>query len=180
MFIHNARNTTVYIRNPLGNRFSIFLLQILNIKVCQMWVFAFGSHPADHFGLLEVYNFSSTVVAIDCGAPLFVGLKINQPYFLIGTVWYYNLFRTDHLNNNLKSIYAFHDLSEQGFSLSIGVEKHSPFSKISEVLLCLICHQKHKCVVQSFIDVVNKVNKSAFIFEFNGKYFLLKHQNKYQ
>ena len=86
VFIHDARNATIYIRNPLGNGFSIFLLKIFNIKVCQMWVFIFGSHPADHFGLLEVYNFSSTVVAIDCGAPLFVGLKINQPYFLIGTV----------------------------------------------------------------------------------------------
>ena len=72
---------------------------------------------ADQFALFEVVNLSSIYFSIHCGTPLFVGLQVNQPYFMIIFVPYHNLFRADHINRNTPQILTFHFLPVQGLSV---------------------------------------------------------------
>ena len=85
----------------------IFFLQILKTVVYQMAMISFIPHPADHFGLFEVCYSSPIHFSIHCGAPLIVGLQVNQPYFFINAVRHHNLLRTDHLDINIPQIFIF-------------------------------------------------------------------------
>ena len=84
-----------------GDRFGIASPQIPDVIVNQLAMIAFDTDPADQFALFEVVYESSNYLAIHCGAPLFVGLQVNQPYLLTMSVPYHNLLRTDHLHGNI-------------------------------------------------------------------------------
>ena len=65
--------------------FGVVFLQILKAVVYQMAMIFFVPSPADQLGLSEVFYFSF-YLGIHCGAPLLVGLQVNQQYFMISTV----------------------------------------------------------------------------------------------
>ena len=160
---------------PFNRCFRIFFLQILGAVVYQLVMLSFGTHPADQFGLFEVFYFSSIHFCIHCGTPLFVGLQVNQPYFFVITVPYHNLLRTDHLNKNTQKIFTFHFLPKQDLSVAVSVKKKQrTLSKILNVLLSsLLLHQKHECVVEGSEHIENIY---VLLFEADGNHFLLKHQ----
>ena len=121
---------------PFDSWFCIFFLQILKVVVYQMAMISFVPTPTEQFGLSEVCYTPPINFSIHCGAPLFVGLQVNEPYFAIIIVPYHNLLRTDHINKNLIQIFTFHFLLKQNFSVGVSVEnKYSTLSNVLNVLL---------------------------------------------
>ena len=111
--------------------------------------------PADQLGLSEVCYEPSNHFSIHFGAPLIVGLQVNQPYFAIIIVPYHNLFRTDHLNRNIRII-TFHSLPEKYLSVAVSVEKNRTIlSNILSVLLSLLLDQKQECIVEGSERIAN-------------------------
>ena len=133
---------------------------------------SFAPHPADQLGLSEILYVPSIQFCIHCGAPLFVGLQVNHPYFMISTVPQHNLLRTDHLNKNLKQIFTFHFLPKQDHSVAVSVEnKYSTLSNVLNVLLS--SRQKHECVVEGS---ERRINLCVLLFETDWNRFFLKHR----
>ena len=139
---------------PFNGRFCIFFFQILKavVVVYELEIVILATHPAEQLGLFEVFYVFSIHFSIHCGAPLFVGLQVNQPYFMISTVPYHNLFRTDNLDKNRSQTFTFHFLPEQSLSVTVSVEKNNntlfPLSTIAIALLSLLLlHQKCESVV---------------------------------
>ena len=65
---------------PLGNRLCIAYPQIPYVIVKQINMSAILSHPADQFGLFEIFYVLFSYLNIHfCDAPFFVGLHVNQP-----------------------------------------------------------------------------------------------------
>ena len=117
------RMTVFELMLPFDSRFCIFFLQILKFVVYKLAIVVLDTNPTEQFGLFEVCYVPYIDFSIHCGAPLFVGLQVNQPYFFIITVRYNNLLRTDHLNWNLIKIFTFHFLPKQGLSVAVSMEK---------------------------------------------------------
>ena len=97
---------------PFDSWFCIFFLQIPDVVVYQLAMVILDTLPADQLGLSEVFYVHYIYLRIHCGAPLFVGLQVNQQYFFIVFVRSHNLLRTDHINNNIPKIFTFHFLPE--------------------------------------------------------------------
>ena len=84
VFVANRRSIILML--PFNGWFRIFFLQILKAVVYQLAMISYVTHPADQLGLFEVFYLPPINFKIHCGAPLFVGLQVNQPYFMIITV----------------------------------------------------------------------------------------------
>ena len=169
------RMMTFELMLPFYCWFGVVFLQILKAVVYQMAMLSFVPTPADHFGLFEVLYVSSIHLRIHCGAPLFVGLQVNQPYFVIRSVWEHNLLRTDHLYSDLPITFSFHSLPEQYLSVAVSVKKkYITLSILLNVLLSsLLLRQKHECVFEGS----ERISDIWVLFsEVNGNRLLLKHQ----
>ena len=144
---------------PFDSWFCIFFLQILEFVVYQLVMLSFIPTPADQLGLSEVFYSSPIYFSIDSGVPLFVGLQVNKPYFLIIAVRYHNLLRTDHLDKNRPQPFTFHFLPKQSLSVNVGVQKNNtpfPLSTIAIALLSLLLlHQKDESVVMGSERIIN-------------------------
>ena len=141
---------------PFNSWFCRFFLQILKAVVNQLVMLSFIPFPADHFGLSEVCYEPSIHFSIHCGAPLIVGLQVNQPYFMIVSVRHHNLLWTDYRNKNTPKIFTFHFLPKQGFSVAVCVEKNrTMLSNILSVLLSLLLDQKQECIVEGSEHIAN-------------------------
>ena len=133
-----------------------------------------GTHPADQFGLSEVFYTPYTYLGIHCGAPFLVGLQVNQPYFFITSVRYHNLLWTDHFSCNIPKIFTFHFLPKQGISVAVSVEKkYATLSNVLNALLSLLLQQKHESIVKGSEHIANIF---VPIFEADGNRFFLKHK----
>ena len=165
---------TIELMLPYNDWFGVAYPQISYVVVSQMAMIAFIPSPAEQFCLSEVSYLSHTYFSIHCGAPLFVGLQVDQPYFLIIIVTYHNLFRTDHFDSNKPIIFNFHFLPKQGLSVAVSVKKkYRMLSKILNVLLSsLLLHQKHECVVEGSEHIVNIC---VFLSKVDWNRFLVKH-----
>ena len=161
---------------PFSNRFGIAFSQTLYfIVLCQKTNLYFSIKQADQFGFFEVNYISSFHLSVHFGAPFFVGLQVNDPYFIISTVSYNNLLRTDHLNLDIAPINSFDFLPQQNLSVTVSVEKNInslPLSTIVITLLSLLLHQKHKRIVEGSERIVNFL---VLLSEADRKCFLLKH-----
>ena len=71
---------------PFDNRFCISYPQIPYVVVYQILKLFFSTHPADQFGLFEVFYVPALYFGIHWGAPFLVGLQVNQTYFSIVTI----------------------------------------------------------------------------------------------
>ena len=105
---------------PFCSRFGVAFPQIFNVIVYQNLTLSCGTSPADQFGFFEVCHSIPANLSIHSSAPFFVGLQINQPYFIV-TVRYNNLLRTDHFDS---SGLTPHYLPKKVLSVSVGVEKN--------------------------------------------------------
>ena len=64
---------------PFDDWFGIVLLQVTNFVVYQLVIISFVRQPADQFSLFEIFYGSYIHFSINFGAPLLVGLQVNQP-----------------------------------------------------------------------------------------------------
>ena len=160
---------------PFNGWFRIFFLQILKAVVYQLAMISYVTHPAEQLGLFEVLYVPQINFSIKCGAPLFAGLQVNQPYFMIVFIPYNNLLQADHLNINMPAMATFYFLPKQGFSVAVSVKKkYRMLSKILNVLLSsLLVHQNNECVVEGSERIVNVL---VLLFETDRERFLLKHR----
>ena len=141
---------------PFNSWFFIFFLQILEVVVYQLAMVILDTLPADQLGLSEVCYEPSNHFSIHFGAPLIVGLQVNQPYFMIVSVRHHNLLWTDYRNKNIPKIFTFHFLPKQGFSVAVSVEKNRTIlSNILSVLLSLLLDQKQECIVEGSERIAN-------------------------
>ena len=141
---------------PFNSWFCTFFLQIPDVVVYQLAMVILDTLPADQLGLSEVCYEPSIHFSIHCGAPLIVGLQVNQPYFMIVSVRHHNLLWTDYRNKNTPKIFTFHSLPKQGFSVAVSVEKNRTIlSNILSVLLSLLLDQKQECIVEGSERIAN-------------------------
>ena len=169
------RMTVFELMLPFDSRFCIFFLQILKFVVYKLAIVVLDTNPTEQFGLFEVCYVPYIDFSIHCGAPLFVGLQVNQPYFVIRSVWEHNLLRTDHLYSDLPITFSFHFLPEQYLSVAVSVKKkYITLSILLNVLLSsLLLRQKHECVFEGS----ERISDIWVLFsEVNGNRLLLKHQ----
>ena len=124
---------------PLNNWFGVVLFQIFYIEIYnKMAMISFRPSPAEQFGLPEVCYLSSNYLSIHWGAPFFVCLQVNEPYFSIISVQHNNLLRTDHLNIHTPQSFTFHFLPEQGLSVAVSVEKKNYSFSVSAIVIVLL------------------------------------------
>ena len=71
---------------PFNDWFGIVFLHIINVVVKELAIIVFVPLPANQFGLFKVLYVSYCYLCVHCGAPLFVSLQVNEPYFIILTV----------------------------------------------------------------------------------------------
>ena len=159
---------------PFNWWFCIFFLQILKPVIHELALVARETHPAEQLGLFEICYVSPIILSIHCGAPLSVCFQVNQPYFFIVIVQYNNLLRTDHLDSNIPTIFTFHFLLKQGFSVAVSVKNRTMLFNILSVLhSSLLLHQKHECIVEGSEHIVNIC---VFLSKVDWNRFLLKHR----
>ena len=88
---------------PSNYRLRVLFPHVLNVVEDQMTIIVFGrAYPAKQLSFLEVCNFSCIKfeAGIQPGPGLFMGLQIDEPYFVIPSVPNHNLFWTDHQDGN--------------------------------------------------------------------------------
>ena len=110
---------------PFNGWFGVVLSQAFYIEVYKMVMNSFSPFPAEQFGLSIVCYASFNYFRIHCGTPFLVGLQVNDPYFIISTVPYHNLFRADHIDGHIIQLFTFHFFSKQDLFVNVGVKNNN-------------------------------------------------------